>query len=172
MNAGQRLRATYQFKPLDHLGRKGVCAMMRKPEDNDDLGKTAPLWRVAEIALESALEYGNPYVDADVTVSLHGPGGETIHRPAFWDGWRTWKVRFAPTVPGTWRWASVCSNTHDAGLHGVRGELTGVAMDTDVPLHRHGFLRVGENGRHFVYADGTPFFWLGDTHWQLSLIHI
>jgi len=141
--------------------------MKRKPEDNDDLAKPAPLWRVAEIDLESALEYGNPYADAEVSVRFEGPGGERIQRPAFWDGDQTWRVRFAPTAPGTWRWTSVCSNVHDAGLHCQSGELTAVAVDTDVPLHRHGFLRVSANGRHFVHADGTPFFWLGDTHWQM-----
>jgi hypothetical protein len=32
---------------------------------------------------------------------------------------------------------------------------------------RHGDLRVSENRRFLVHADGTPFFWLGDTAWEL-----
>jgi hypothetical protein len=32
---------------------------------------------------------------------------------------------------------------------------------------RLGRLRVSENGRFLVAADGTPFFWLGDTAWEL-----
>jgi len=28
-------------------------------------------------------------------------------------------------------------------------------------------IKVSENGRFFVKADGTPFFWLGDTAWSL-----
>jgi hypothetical protein len=32
---------------------------------------------------------------------------------------------------------------------------------------RHGPLRVSRDGRHLVHADGTPFFWLGDTAWEL-----
>ncbi len=28
-------------------------------------------------------------------------------------------------------------------------------------------LRVHEHGRYLIYADGTPFFWLGDTAWEL-----
>lgn len=31
----------------------------------------------------------------------------------------------------------------------------------------HGSLRVSDDGRHLVHADGTPFFWLGDTAWEL-----
>ena len=32
---------------------------------------------------------------------------------------------------------------------------------------RHGLLRLSENRRHLAHADGTPFFWLGDTAWPL-----
>ncbi|MBN1816410.1 MAG: glycoside hydrolase family 140 protein [Sedimentisphaerales bacterium] len=31
----------------------------------------------------------------------------------------------------------------------------------------HGLLRVSENRRFLVHQDGTPFFWLGDTAWEL-----
>jgi hypothetical protein len=31
----------------------------------------------------------------------------------------------------------------------------------------HGDLRVSDNGRFLVHADGTPFFYLGDTAWEL-----
>ncbi len=30
-----------------------------------------------------------------------------------------------------------------------------------------GKLRVSENKRFLVHEDGTPFFWLGDTAWEL-----
>ena len=33
-------------------------------------------------------------------------------------------------------------------------------------LYRHGPIRVAKDGRHFAHADGTPFFWLGDTWWK------
>jgi hypothetical protein len=33
-------------------------------------------------------------------------------------------------------------------------------------LLAHGALRVADDKRHFSYADGTPFFWLGDTWWM------
>lgn len=31
----------------------------------------------------------------------------------------------------------------------------------------HGPLRASDDGRRIVHADGTPFFWLGDTAWEL-----
>ncbi len=31
----------------------------------------------------------------------------------------------------------------------------------------HGKLKVSENKRFLVYEDGTPFFYLGDTGWEL-----
>jgi Protein of unknown function (DUF4038)/Putative collagen-binding domain of a collagenase len=36
----------------------------------------------------------------------------------------------------------------------------------DLPTYTHGFLRVSEDKRYLAHTDGTPFFWLGDTHWQ------
>jgi hypothetical protein len=32
---------------------------------------------------------------------------------------------------------------------------------------QHGKLKVAENGHYLVYDDGTPFFWLGDTGWEM-----
>jgi hypothetical protein len=32
---------------------------------------------------------------------------------------------------------------------------------------RHGRLKVSDNGRYLVHKDGTPFFYLGDTAWEL-----
>ena len=35
------------------------------------------------------------------------------------------------------------------------------------PLFRHGAIRVSENRRYLAHADGTPFFWLADTGWNV-----
>ena len=54
------------------------------------------------------------------------------------------------------------------GLQGVRGEFTAVAW-TEAELEenpcRRGMIRPSGNGHAFEYADGTPFFLLGDTWW-------
>lgn len=36
----------------------------------------------------------------------------------------------------------------------------------ETPLYCHGQLRISDDRRHFEQADGTPFFWLGDTWWK------
>jgi hypothetical protein len=48
--------------------------------------------------------------------------------------------------------------------------LPAAAEESDVkPVvdFRHGPLRVSDNGRFLVHQDGTPFFYLGDTAWEL-----
>jgi len=127
----------------------------------------APIWTVLEIPLTSSSSYANPYAEIEVDVMFTGPNGASITRPAFWDGNDVWKVRFAPTTVGTWRWNSVCSDAGNAGLHHQNGTLQGVANTDENPVSRHGFLKVSSSHRYFVHDDGTPFFWLGDTHWQM-----
>lgn len=124
-------------------------------------------WQVSEFVLIGTTRTANPYAEVEVNITFTGPGGEVIVRPAFWDGENVWKVRFTPTVPGTWHWQSVCSAADDTGLHDRSGDMHCVRNEAGQAVYRHGFLRVSANRRHFVHADGTPFFWLGDTHWQM-----
>jgi len=44
--------------------------------------------------------------------------------------------------------------------------LLGIATFAQQPFS-HGRLKVSENQRFLVHQDGTPFFWLGDTAWEL-----
>ena len=39
--------------------------------------------------------------------------------------------------------------------------------DWSRPADRELKLKISENNRYIAYADGTPFFWLGDTAWEL-----
>jgi len=154
------------------------CGAARGGEsDRTQAAPSVSLWQVAEIELTSSRTYANPYGEIDVTVTFTGLGGESVTRLAFWDGGSAWKVRFAPTALGTWNWRTECSDRTNEGLHGRSGRLdcvpkqmaetSGVGRAKQPPHLRHGFLRVSDNRRHFVHADGTPFFWLGDTHWQM-----
>lgn len=122
-------------------------------------------WRVAEIPLTSAVAYADPFQDVDVTATFTGPGGEVITRPAYWDGENTWRVRFAPTVTGEWSMTTSCTDAANTGLQGITRSVQCDPYAGTLPLYQRGFIKVAPNGRHFTYADGTPFFYLGDTHW-------
>lgn len=124
-------------------------------------------WRRAEIVLTSDRDYPNPFADVTLTATFRN-GETTITRPAFWDGERTWRLRFAPTELGKWTWRTTCSDPDNKGLHNRRGTLTCISYVGDNPNYVHGFVRVSPNHRYFVRADGTPFFWLGDTHWMMA----
>ena len=119
---------------------------------------------------ELTLECDAPAVqslDGDVVVSdWSGPGGARLRVPAFFDGGRTWRVRFAPTLAGRWtyRVASVADGGAEAVL--AQGAVDVAPAAGENLLDRHGgLLKVAEGGRHLAHTDGTPFFWLGDTWW-------
>lgn len=125
----------------------------------------AHVYEVQEVALRSARQYANPYTDVSCWIDLEGPGfARRVY--GFWDGGRRFRVRFVATAPGEWRWRSGSNQPEDAGLNGGQGQLQAVAwteaQKTENP-NRRGFLRASPGGHALVYADGTPFFLLGDT---------
>ena len=86
------------------------------------------------------------------------------YRSGFWNGGREFVVRFAPTEPG--EWGFVTSAPNDPDLDGRTGTVKANPYSGNLEIYKRGF--VTTNGsKHFVYADGTPFFYLGDTHWNM-----
>src|SRR5207244_1534174 len=94
------------------------------------------------------------------------PKGQELRVPAFWAGKNVWKVRYASPVVGTHSFQSECSEAGDKGLHGIRGKVEVKPYSGQNLLYVHGPIRVAANHRFFEHADGTPFFWLGDTWWM------
>ncbi|MBI2299129.1 MAG: DUF4038 domain-containing protein [Armatimonadetes bacterium] len=126
-----------------------------------------PQWTRWEASLESARDHDHPVADVTLRVTCTGPRGRTLRGYGFWDGGRTWRLRAAFPVAGTWRWATDCSDPADTGLHGRQGEVRVTAYRGRNPLYRHGFLRVSDDHRYLCHADGTPFLWIGDTAWAV-----
>ena len=126
------------------------------------------VWEKVEITLHSERHYDNPYTEVEVWVDLEGPGFEK-RCCGFWDGDDIFKVRVLATAPGLWRWNSG-SNQADPGLNGKHGNFTAVAWSeaekNENPCRR-GMIGATANGHAFEYADGTPYFLLGDTWWSV-----
>ena len=100
-------------------------------------------------------------------VTFTAPDGKAVTVPAFWDGGDVWasatprresaRTKTAPAAPNA---------TEPSGLHGHLRRVKVRPYDGDNPLYKHGPIRIADDHRHFAYADGTPFFWLGDTWWM------
>ncbi len=124
---------------------------------------TTETWRAIDIVLECPNRYVNPFLDIDLTGEFIGPNGEIIKLYGFWDGEARWVVRFAPTCAGTWSYQTHASDGN--GAFETKGSIHSLPYSGTLDIYQHGFLKVGPQARYLVYADNTPFFWLGDTHW-------
>jgi hypothetical protein len=138
--------------------------------------KAGHVWELQEIVLHAARSYENPYADVETWVELKGPGfAKRIY--GFWDGGDLYRVRFVATVPGQWKWISGSNQPRDTGLNGKKGRFTAqdwTEEEKRANPNRRGFLRPTSNGHALQYADGAPFFLLGDTWlgavtWRLPL---
>jgi hypothetical protein len=128
--------------------------------------RTVEANRVVEIELPSSKAYENPFTEIELDAIVTQPDGMELRVPMFWAGDREWRLRYASNQLGKHTWRTECTDENNAKLHAVTGEITVVKYDGDNPLYRHGPIRVSKNKRHFEHADGTPFFWLGDTWWK------
>ena len=122
--------------------------------------------RVIEVTFTAARDHDDPSRAPDLDVVFTPPGAQAVRVPAFWAGGRTWRVRYASPVVGVHKYVTACTDPNDPGLHGVAGTVEVRPYRGDNPLFRHGPIRVAADRRHFEYADGTPFLWLGDTWWM------
>lgn len=122
-------------------------------------------WEVFETSYETKKAYANPFTDIEVNVVFER-AGKRWTMPAFWAGGGKWTIRFAPPAEGEYRYRVECSDQSNADLAGNERTFRAVQYEGVNPLLKHGFLRVSANKRFFEHADGTPFFWLGDTWWK------
>ncbi|MHB1484773.1 MAG: apiosidase-like domain-containing protein [Saccharofermentanales bacterium] len=134
-----------------------------KPEIEYTIAK----WMMYELSFTSSQDYENPFYDAELTAEFTGPEGQILTRPGFWYGKSEWKVRVALTQEGLWKYKTSCTDRCNKGLHGLEGEIGCIKYTGHLDIYKHGFIRVSDDNRHFAYDDGTPFFYLGDTHWFL-----
>lgn len=123
------------------------------------------VWERWEHVLVSGRDYGNPCVDVEVRFEAVGPEGQVRKGLGFWDGERRFVFRCAFPSAGEWRWRTTCSDSSNEGLHGQTGTVLVMPTTGGNLFLARGLLRVSDDRRFLVHADGTPFLWLGDTCW-------
>ena len=159
--------ATLNGKPIEDLTIPGLkitaepttLTVARQP-------LTVQANRIAEVTLTTEKTYSNPFMEITLDALVTAPDGRQFKVPAFWAGGNAWRFRYASGSIGTHTYRTECSDTTNPRLHGVEGKIEVVAYRGRNPLYRHGPIRVAKDRRHFAHADGTPFFWLGDTWWK------
>ncbi len=127
--------------------------------------KNIHAWEMVEIELLAEKEYENPYKDVICWVKLKGPDFDKLVY-GFWDGGKSFKVRIVAEKSGVWNWESGSNQADDKGLNGKTGSFTAIEwteQEKSANPNRRGFIRPTSNGRALQYADGTPYFMIGDT---------
>lgn len=129
----------------------------------------APKWQRLELTFKSSVTYTNPLQEAEMRVLFVSPLGETNRVYGFWDGGKTWRVRFQPGFPGRWTYYTMCSDTANRGLHEQTGSFLCTATKGEASFDLHGPVQVARSQKHLEHADRTPFLWLGDAAWSAAL---
>ncbi len=124
-------------------------------------------WIAFDISFNTTKEYGsleqfNVIMDA---VFIHRDSKKTHTLPCFWDGGNVFKARFSATETGLWDFITVCDT--DPSLNRVTGTVECTEYTGDLEIYKHGIIKSVKGTKYFVYDDGTPFFYLGDTHWNM-----
>ena len=110
---------------------------------------------VVEVAFTAQQAHARPFLDTQLDVVVTAPDGSARTVPAYWAGGDRWTLRYASPMPGQHRFRSQCSDTADAGLHGVAGAIELAPYTGDNLLLTHGPIQVAADQRHFAHADGT-----------------
>lgn len=105
--------------------------------------------------------------DVEFSLDLTTPGGDVRRIDGFWDGGRRWLARYQPDQLGTWKYVA---HSPAKSLDGQTGEFTCSAAAGTSRFAQHGPVVVAASKRSLAHADGTPFFWLGDTVWNGPLL--
>jgi hypothetical protein len=145
-----------------------ILSFMSGAASADDRGMETPQWEEVELVFTAAAVGANPYTEVEAWVDFTHHDGTRLRRPMFWDGGRTFRVRFAsPKASGSWQWVSA-DRDRDAGLHGQSGVLTAVPTKAAGTVFlRHGFWSIPRGGRNLIHADGTARLLCANTAWAL-----
>lgn len=123
--------------------------------------------RTFETSFQSSRSYSAPQKDVRLVCAFRSPDGVEYRVHGFWNGDSTYTVRFNPPRTGVWTYVTSCNDTLNPGLHRRTGSMQVLPYSGDNALYAHGWLRVSDDSLYFVHDDGTPFFYLADTMWEI-----
>ncbi|WP_339710760.1 DUF5060 domain-containing protein [uncultured Kriegella sp.] len=150
--------------------KKGLVILLILPTilfSQKEIEKVAQ-WTTHEITLTAAEKYKNPYTDVDVWAIYTNSSGDSLKRPAFWNGGNDWKIRFSPPdINVSWTWKTFSSNREDTGLNGKKGGLYSIPYAGKNRLIKNGLLKMSAAHRGVVHQSGKSFFMVGDTPWAM-----
>lgn len=168
-NTVRDIEAKNQKLPEEAQYRKKIIADDTGDDfvTNPEIVLNAQTWVANEITFESEKSYSDPFNDVDVNLILVGNRVKYII-PAFWNGGNEWKIRFVCPLEGEWLFKTECTDKGNTSLDGRTGKVICTAYDGELDVYRHGFVTTSYGKKYMTYDDGTPFFYLGDTHWSLG----
>jgi hypothetical protein len=123
-----------------------------------------------EQTLTASNEYANPLKDVAVNVEFSGPGNIKDEVRAFWDGGKSWKVRYTPQETGTYTWKARSSDASDKALNAQTGKFTVDRYSGSMALYQGGEPRLSFDRHYLVQQGGKPWFFLSDTAWNGALL--
>lgn len=131
---------------------------------SQDICPPTPVYEPCEITVEmteaEANEHPEPYVSVELRAEFRSPkGGRTTRTWAFWDGGKTFRFRFAPSVAGEWPFR-LRSNL--PSLDGKILRFQAIEPRTLGPIQIFNTLYF----RHA--APDQPHFWMGDTAYKFA----
>jgi hypothetical protein len=113
-----------------------------------------PMFGLVEVSLVDGTDFANPFGDAVCEAEFTAPSGRRVRVGGFYDGDRTWRVRFVPREHGNWTWTARVSG-------GAAPAETNGAFRC-AGRQGHGFLRIARaNPFRYEYEDGTSFYPIG-----------
>lgn len=127
-------------------------------------------WMKYEQSFQSDKTYENPLYNVQkFLIRFTSPSGRVKTVSGFWDGEKTWRVRFAPDEAGTWTYTTDCSDAANKGLHQQKGTFSCVEKASPHDIYTKGTIIHPQGTYHLTHADGTPFFYTACTAWNGTL---
>jgi hypothetical protein len=111
-------------------------------------------WGVFEATYESTASVDQPWLDTSLS-AVFSQGDRAITVPGFWDGGRTFRVRFSPPAVGEWGYTT---QSNDPALDQRSGRFTAAAPNAT----NHGPIEIFDTF-YLRYADGSPYHQFGTT---------